>query len=98
MFASDSTYKCVLNRRSGNTSQVKAFGVTVDPNAEFILLDTGTGTLPTVFIVINNISNLAISNTFTGLPEGHILRSKGTNFKVSYKGGNGNDMTLTVVP
>jgi len=32
------------------------------------------------------------------LPEGHILPGKGTNFKVSYKGGNGNDMTLTVVP
>jgi hypothetical protein len=48
--------------------------------------------------VINNTSGSPIDGTFSNLPEGSIFGSNGTNFKVSYKGGTGNDLTLTVVP
>jgi hypothetical protein len=66
----------------------------------FTFADPGNGTLATgkVFTVINNTSGSPIDGTFSNLPEGSIFGSNGTNFKVSYKGGTGNDLTLTVVP
>jgi hypothetical protein len=66
----------------------------------FTFVDTGSGTLATgtVFTVINNTSTNPIAGTFSNLPNGSILTSNGTNFKVRYTGGTGNDLTLKVVP
>src|SRR5205823_4870158 len=101
-FQSDSTYKCVLNRSSGTASKLTAFGVNIGSGAKFALLDTGSGTLPTgkVFTVINNISTLPFggAGAFSNHANGSTFTSNGTNFKVNYKGGTNNDMTLTVVP
>jgi autotransporter-associated beta strand protein len=99
-FQSDSTYKCVLNRSTGKASKLTAFGVTINNSAQFTFADIGTGTLATgtVFRVIDNTSNLPISGRFRNLSNGLVLTSNGTNFKVSYTGGTGNDLTLKVVP
>ena len=100
-FQSDSTYKCVLNRSSGIASKLTAPGVTINNNAQFAFKDVGTAmlTVGTVFRVIDNTSNLAISGRFRNLANGLILTSPdGTKFKVSYTGGTGNDLTLRVVP
>ena len=99
-FQSHSTYKCVLNRAQSKASSVSAFGITINTNVSFTFLDTGTGTLATgaVFRVIDNISGLPISGTFTNLPNGLVFASNGNNFKVNYAGGTGNDLTLEVVP
>jgi len=100
-FQSDSTYKCVLNRSTGKASKLTAFRVFIDNNAQFAFTDIGTGTLAigTVFRVIDNTSNLAISGRFRNLSNGLVLTSNdGTKFKVSYTGGTGNDLTLKVVP
>ena len=51
-----------------------------------------------VFTVINNTSATPISGTFSNLPDGAILTVNGNNFQASYEGGDGNDLTLTVVP
>lgn len=98
-FKSLSTYKCVLKRgTTPKTSKVAARGVTINNNATFTFLDTGTGTLTsgTVFTVINNTSALPFAGTFSNLSDGLVFNSNGTNFKVSYSGGTGNDLTLTV--
>jgi autotransporter-associated beta strand protein len=100
-FQSDSTYKCVLNRSSGKASKLTAFGVTINNSAQFALTTVGTGTLTvgTVFRVIDNTSNLAISGRFRNLSNGLVLTSNdGTKFKVNYTGGTDNDLTLKVVP
>jgi hypothetical protein len=57
------------------------------------------GTLaPTLTItVISNTSANPISGTFSNLADGAIITVGGTNFQ-SYEGGDGNDLTLTVVP
>jgi hypothetical protein len=47
--------------------------------------------------VINNKSANPISGTFSNLSDGAIVTVNGTNFQVSYTGGDGNDLTLTVV-
>jgi autotransporter-associated beta strand protein len=100
-FQSDSTYKCVLNRSTGTASKLIASGVAINNNAQFAFTQVGTGTLAvgTVFRVIDNTSNLAISGRFRNLSNGLVLTSPdGTKFKVNYAGGTGNDLTLKVVP
>ncbi len=51
----------------------------------------------TVFTLINNIGGLAVTGTFAGLPEGASVILAGTPLQISYVGGNGNDVTLTVL-
>jgi hypothetical protein len=38
------------------------------------------------------------SGTFSNLVDGSTFASNGNNFQVNYEGGDGNDLTLTVVP
>jgi hypothetical protein len=61
---------------------------------------TVQGALPTgtVLRVISNTSANPISGTFSNLPDGAILTVNGNNFQADYQGGDGNDLTLTVVP
>ncbi len=58
------------------------------------------GTLPVgqVLRVISNTSSDPISGTFTNLADGAIVNVAGINFQASYTGGDGNNLTLTVVP
>ncbi len=100
-FNSASTYKCALDRTTVTASQVTAKGVRINSVAQFVFGDFfTTGTLPTgtVLTVINNTSASAIVGTFSNLPNGSTFASNGNNFQVSYRGGTGNDLTLTVVP
>jgi len=55
-------------------------------------------TLGQVFTALNNTAATAIAGTFHNLPEGKILIVNGSNLQASYTGGDGNDLTLTVVP
>lgn len=48
------------------------------------------------FEIINNLGTDPVSGTFTNLPEGATLSSSGTTFQITYKGGTGNDIVLTV--
>jgi len=47
------------------------------------------------FVIIDNDGADAVSGTFEGLPEGHDLSFGGTWFRISYQGGDGNDVVLT---
>ena len=51
-----------------------------------------------VMTLISNTSANPISGTFSNLPDGSIVTINGNNFQASYSGGDGNDLTLTVVP
>ena len=72
--------------------------VHIDSGASFTFIDVGTGTLTvgTVFTVINNTSASPIAGAFSNLTDGSIFTSNGNTFLVSYEGGTGNDLTLTV--
>ena len=48
--------------------------------------------------VISNTSASPISGTFSNLADGEIVSVNGNNLQASYEGGDGNDLTLTVVP
>jgi autotransporter-associated beta strand protein len=99
-FNSDATYKVQLNSTAGRADRIVANGVTIDSGAQFSFSDVGNGTLPpaTIFTAIDNTSVNPIAGTFSNLPDGATFSSNGNTYQASYEGGDGNDLTLTVVP
>ncbi len=51
-----------------------------------------------VFSAISNTSANPINGTFANLPNGSTFTVGRNTFQVDYQGGDGNDLTLTVVP
>ncbi len=49
------------------------------------------------FVIISNDATDAVTGTFTGLPEGAIVNGGARFFKISYAGGDGNDVELTAL-
>jgi hypothetical protein len=101
-FNSDATYTCTFkaNRNRAETDQVVANGVTINSGAMVALSGHTRGTLTQgmVMTLISNTSADPISGTFSNLPDGSIVTINGNNLQASYEGGDGNDLTLTVVP
>jgi autotransporter-associated beta strand protein len=99
-FKADSTYSYKLTTRNPNADQVIANGVTIDSAAQFNFQQIGNNSLPSgsVFTAIDNTSAIPITGTFANLPDGSTFTVGNNTFQVSYEGGDGNDLTLTVVP
>lgn len=99
-FNAGSTYLCDVHSGTAEFDSVAAAGVTIDPAAQFQFGDLGASALAvgTVFKVIDNTAATPIAGAFADLPEGTIVSLNGNNFQASYTGGDGNDLTLTVVP
>jgi hypothetical protein len=60
----------------------------------------GSGLLSpgTVFTPISNAAATPIAGTFANLADGATITIGANTFQASYEGGDGNDLTLTVVP
>jgi autotransporter-associated beta strand protein len=99
-FKRDGTYKFEVEINTGKADKVTAKGVTISSGALFSFLGLGSGTLTqgTVFTAIDNTATTPIAGTFVNLADGSVFNASGNNFQVSYEGGTGNDLTLTVVP
>jgi autotransporter-associated beta strand protein len=101
-FNSDATYTYTFKAK-GNRSKVDkviANGVTINAGATFNLSGIAQGTLTqgTVLTAIKNTAATPVSGTFSNLPDGAIVTVNGNKFQAGYQGGDGNDLTLTVVP
>lgn len=96
----DSTYTYKLNTDRAEAGKVIANGVTIDSGAQFNFVAFANKTLRVgkVFVVISNTAATPISGTFSNLSDGSIFTVGLNTFQVSYEGGDGNDLTLTVVP
>lgn len=68
--------------------------------AQFSLVDRGKRKLTsgTVLTLIDNTAATPIAGTFANLPDGSTFTAGSNMFQASYEGGDGNDLTLTVVP
>ncbi|QDV68641.1 Serine-aspartate repeat-containing protein D precursor [Rosistilla carotiformis] len=67
-------------------------GATLDAARTYAALLTDT------FLIIDNVGSDSVTGTFNGLVEGGVVAIDGTNFQISYLGGDGNDVTLTPMP
>ena len=98
---SNATYTCNFKARKNQarTDSVVANGATIN-SATIALQGTTQGRvrLGTSVTVISNTSANPISGTFSNLANGAIVSVGANNFQASYTGGDGNDLTLTVVP
>ena len=94
----DATYKVTLDSRTIAADTVTASGISVQ-SASILFNDLGTSVLPagTIFTVINNTAATPISGVFNNLADGATVTVRSNIFKSNYEGGDGNDLTLTVV-
>jgi autotransporter-associated beta strand protein len=99
-FGPNGIYRWDLTSDSAQSDQVVAAGLTIAAGARFRSADRGTAGLPAgkVFTAINNTAATPIIGTFSDLVDGAIVTVNGNNLQASYSGGDGNDLTLTVVP
>jgi hypothetical protein len=96
----DSTYTYNLNTNRAKADKVIADGVTIDSGAQFNFVAAGNKPLNPgkKFIAISNTAATPISGTFANLPDGATFTVGPNAYQASYEGGDGNDLTLTVVP
>jgi len=99
-FKADGTFH--FGYKSGNPAADKlvVHGVTIESGAQFFFGPIGSGTLPlgTVFTAIDNTAATPIAGTFANVPDGSVITIGNNTFQANYEGGDGNDLTLTVVP
>ena len=95
----DATYKVTLNSTSVTADEVSANGVGIR-GAQILLDDRATNVLQpgTVFTVIDNTAATSIAGSFANLADGGTITIGTNTFQANYEGGDGNDLTLTVVP
>ena len=84
-------------RSGGKSDKLVANGVTIESGAQITGLGRGTLATGSVLTAISNTSSNPISGRFVNLPDGSTLVIGSNTFQASYKGGDGNDLTLTVV-
>ena len=101
-FNSGSTYTYTFKAKGkqAKTDKVIANGVVINSGANVTIQGTTKGSLKagTAYTLISNTSANPISGTFSNLADGAIVNVNGNNLQASYEGGDGNDLTLTVVP
>jgi hypothetical protein len=102
-----------LTLAAASNFRIDINGTTVGTGYDQIQMNTGATTITgsnlvvtvgttlsvgQTFTILNKVSGGAIAGTFAGIPQGGtVVGSDGTVFQVSYTGGNGNDIVLTVV-
>ncbi|MBA3831473.1 MAG: autotransporter-associated beta strand repeat-containing protein [Chthoniobacterales bacterium] len=99
-FKSDGTYTYKLNTKRAKADQIIANGVAIESGAQFVVGALADQRLRygTVFTVINNTAAMPIAGTFANLPGDATVTVGNNTFQADYQGGDGNDLTLIVVP
>jgi autotransporter-associated beta strand protein len=99
-FKLDGTYQFEVNSNNVKADKVIVKGVTIRSGAQFSLTDRGSGILTTgtTFTAIRNTAETPFSGAFANLLEGSTITVGSNTFQANYEGGDGNDLTLTVVP
>lgn len=79
--------------RPGNDTLTVGGDVTLAGELDILAapgLDRGT-----TFTILNKTSSGEVSGTFAGKAHGSVFKASGYNWRISYSGGDGNDVTLT---
>ena len=88
--------------RSSNLTadKVVARAVTIDSGARMVFdsIDPAPVSIGTVFTAISNTGPTPIAGTFANVPDDSNITVGNNAFHADYEGGDGNDLTLTVVP
>lgn len=96
--SSGSTLVVDFNSTTGVFDRIVTGGLLLS-GATLSLNDLGSGgglVLGSTFVLVDKTGAGSIGGTFAGLNEGDTVTVGGTTFSLSYLGGNGNDIALTV--
>ncbi len=98
-FKNGALFKAFINTNRNAADQVVSNGITIGSGAEFELEFLGQKrlNLGKTFTLLKNTSAGPIAGTFANLPDGATVTSGGNSYQASYQGGDGNDLTFTVV-
>lgn len=99
-FGTNGTYHWNLNAETLGADEVTAAGVTISTGVQFLVIARRAASIPigTVFTAIDNTATSPINGTFGNLPDGGTIMIGSNTFQANYEDGDGNDLTLTVVP
>jgi fibronectin-binding autotransporter adhesin len=99
-FGGASYYAWKVRTTSATADKVIVGKVNIGAGAFFTGIAIGNTALPlgTTFTAIDNTSSGPIRGTFALLPDGGTIKIGNNTFQADYEGGDGNDLTLTVVP
>ena len=93
---SNGIYKAEVSMKNATADKMKAAGVSLagNPVLAVTVVDTGALALGANFTILENTGANAIAGTFNNLPEMSIVKIGGYDFRITYKGGDGNDLVL----
>lgn len=88
-------YVAELNTGNGDGDQVSVGSIVLN-KPRLNIVGVGTASIPagTSYTIVDNTGTGAVSGTFDSLPEMSLLKVNGLNFRITYKGGTGNDIVL----
>ena len=100
IFESDARYDWEFNTTNTTVDVVGAMEVTIGSGATFNPSRLGDGALEIgrFFVILENGGADPIGGTFENLSGGSGIRVGSNKLQADYEGGDGNDLTLTVVP
>ena len=87
----------ILNKDHYDQMDVGYFGVIGDGRLDLTLLEGGVVKEGDTFTIVNRTEPGPVQGTFKDLPEGAEITVSGVTFKISYVGGDGNDVVLTAL-
>src|SRR5205085_8725326 len=77
---------------SVNGGWLNASGPVTVNNATLDIVGSSPGS---PWLVVKNLGTTPVTGTFLGLPEGAIIDENWISYRISYTGGDGNDIMLT---
>lgn len=91
----NATYKADISSTGSVSDNLIVTKITLN-QPTLILNDIAAGSLPlgTAFTIIDNTGTDPVSGTFKNLPEMSLISIAGHDFRITYKGGTGNDIKL----
>ncbi|NBS89552.1 hypothetical protein EBS67_06060 [bacterium] len=90
------TFGIQVGTVSGISDQLNVVGAVTLNNALLTVTPGQFLVVGNVFTIINNNATDVVSGTFAGLPQNSTFSVGNYTFRISYIGGTGNDVTLTV--
>lgn len=91
----DAIYKVDVNNSAAGCDKTMAANISLN-QSKLVLNSIDSGVLPsgTAFTILDNTGTGSVTGTFKGLPEMALINVGGYDFRITYKGGTGNDVQL----
>ncbi|HEY1201618.1 MAG TPA: LamG-like jellyroll fold domain-containing protein, partial [Niastella sp.] len=93
---SNGIYKAQISTKNATADKMKAAGVSLvgNPVLSVVDIDSGALALGANLTIIQNTGDAAITGTFKNLPEMSVVKVGSYDLRITYKGGDGNDVVL----